>query len=83
MNWETDVGPENLIEVGRASRGRIAAMLLVAFAAFILAMLPLAVALGSGLEDWVSPVLGSLAVILSGTKVVAALWGLVQGVHQT
>lgn len=79
MKWETDDSPE---EVGRASPARVAATLLTAFAALILAMLPVAVVLGSGLQNRVAPAMGSLAAVLSGTKVIAVVWGLVQGARQ-
>jgi hypothetical protein len=82
MKWEADDSPEDLIEVGRPSPARVAATLLTAFAALILAMLPVAVVLGAGLQKWVAPAMGSLAAVLSGTKVVAVVWGLVQGVRQ-
>lgn len=77
MIWQADERREELIEeLGRASRGLTAAAILVAFAAVILAMLPLAVLLSGASLDWLSPVLTGLAAILAGTKVLAALWGL-------
>jgi hypothetical protein len=79
MKWETDDSPE---EVGGASSARVAATLLTAVAALILAMLPVAVVLGSGLQNWVAPAMGSLAAVLGGTKVIAVVWGLVQGARQ-
>jgi hypothetical protein len=82
MKWEADDSPEDLIEVGRPSLARVAATLLTAFAAPILAMLPVAVVLGAGLQKWVALAMGSLAAVLSGTKVIAVVWGLVQGARQ-
>lgn len=68
---------EQLIEeLGEASRGLTAAAILVAFAAFTLAMLPLAVLVSGGSLGWLSSVFTSLAAIVTGTKLVAVVWGL-------
>ncbi len=80
MIWEANGRREQLIEeLGEASRGLTAAAVLVGFVALILAMLPLAVLLSGASLDWLSPALTSLAAILTGTKVVAALWGILHG----
>ena len=76
MIWESKGRPEQLIEeLGEASRGLTAAAVLVAFAAVILAMLPVLVVLSSVRLEWLSQVLTSLAAIVTGTKLVAAVWG--------
>lgn len=80
MIWEVEGLREELVEeLGQTSRALTAAAVLVALAAFILAMLPLAVVLGAARQDWLAPVLTSLAAILTGTKMVAALWGILRG----
>ena len=80
MIWEADGRREQLIEeLGQASRGLTAAAILVAFAALVLAMLPLAVLLSGASLDWLSPALTGLAAILAGTKAVAAVWGILRG----
>ena len=77
MIWEADGRREELIEeLAEASRGLTAAAVLVAFAALILATLPVAVLLSGASLDWLSPALTSLAGILTGTKLVAVILGL-------
>jgi hypothetical protein len=78
--WEVEGRRAELVEeLGEASRRLTVAAVLVALAAFILAMLPLAVVLGAPRQDWLGPALTSLAAILTGTKVVAAVWGILRG----
>lgn len=80
MIWEADGRREQLVEeLRQASRGLMAAAVLVGFAALILAMLPLAVLLSATSLDWLAPALTGVAAILTGTKVVAALWGILRG----
>ena len=80
MIWGGDGRREELVaELGEASRSLTAAAILVAFAALILAMLPLAVILSGASLDWLSSALTGLAAILAGTKVVAGLWGMAHG----
>lgn len=66
-------------EFGEASRGLAMAAVLVGCASVILAVLPLAVLLSGASLDWLSPTLTVVAAILTGTKVVAALWGILGG----
>ena len=80
MIWEANARREQLVEeLGQASRGLTAAAVLVAFAALILAILPVAVLLAGVSLDWLSPAFTGLAGILAGTKAVAVAWGLVRG----
>jgi hypothetical protein len=73
---------EELVEeLGEASRGLAAAAILVAFAALVLAILPVAVLLSGANLDSLSPALTSLAGILTGTKLVAAVWGAVSSLE--
>ena len=80
MIWESEGRREQLIEeLGEASRGLTAAAVLVAFAALILAMLPVLVLLSAARLEWLSPLLTSLAAVLTGTKLVAIVWGVIHG----
>jgi len=75
--WEADGRREELVEeLGQASRGLTVAAVLVALAALVLAMLPLAVILSGASLDWLYPALASVAAIVTGTKVAAAIWGI-------
>jgi hypothetical protein len=78
--WESEGRREQLIEeLGEASRGLTAAAALVALAALILAMLPLAVLLSGASLGWLAPVLTSLAAVLTGSKLEAIVWGVIHG----
>jgi hypothetical protein len=64
---------------GQTSPGLTAAAVLVACAAVVLAMLPVAVLLSAPSWDWLSPALTSAAAMITGTKWVAAVWGILRG----
>jgi len=74
--WKADERREQLVEeLGQVRLGLTAAAGLVALAAVLLAMLPVLALVGSPNLDWLSPVLTSLAAVLTGTKLVAIGWG--------
>lgn len=76
MIQDADGRREQLIEeLEEARLSLTAAAVLVAFAAVMLATVPFAVLVSGARLDWLPPALTGLAAILTGTKVVVALWG--------